>query len=144
MNKLLTALGCGVLLLITSCKTGKDATSSQHIDMLTATSWQLTELNGKALDTANFGNGAPTATFSTDHKITGKGGCNGYGGSYNLNNEDGMNISEVFSTKMWCENAKGESVYFQVLESVTSAKIEKDKLTLMKGVDAVLVFKPAR
>jgi heat shock protein HslJ len=143
MNKFLTALGISALLLTASCKTTKDTTASPAIDMLTNTNWQLTELNGKALDAADFGNGAPTATFGTDHKVTGKGGCNGYGGSYNLNNEGGINVSQVVSTKMWCENAKGETAYFQALESVTSAKVEKDKLTLMKGVDPVLVFKPA-
>jgi heat shock protein HslJ len=144
MNKFLTILGCSALLLITSCKTSQEATSSLRIDMLTATTWQLTELNGKALATADFGNGAPTATFGTDHKVGGKGGCNTYGGSYNLNQEGGMTISQVFSTKMYCENAKGENAYLQVLEGVTTAKVEKDKLTLLKGVDPVLVFKPAK
>ncbi|SFQ53742.1 Heat shock protein HslJ [Flavobacterium akiainvivens] len=137
------ALGFGALLIITSCKTTKDASANLSIDYLTATAWELTEINGKAVSTADFGNGAPTATFTAEHKINGKGGCNGYGGAWNLNDEGGMNISEVMSTKMWCENAKGENDYFKALAEVTTAKVEKDKLTLMKGVNAVLVFKPA-
>jgi heat shock protein HslJ len=140
MKKLLMALGCAAILSVTACKTSKTSTSLP-IDMLTTTNWQVTEINGKPINIADFGNGAPTAMFTTDHKVTGKGGCNGYGGSYNLNEEGGINISEVFSTKMYCENAKGENGYLQALETVNTAKVEKDKLTLMKGVDAVLVFK---
>jgi heat shock protein HslJ len=141
MKKLLLALGFGAI-LITSCKTAKDATSSLPVDMLTATTWQLIEINGKQVLPADFGNGFPTAAFSVDHKISGKGGCNGYGGSYNLNNEGGMNISQLMATKMWCENAQGENVYFKALEGVNAAKVEKNKLTLMKDVQAVLVFEP--
>jgi len=140
MKKLLLAFCCATTLFITSCNSTKEASTSLPVDMLTATSWQVTEINGKPIDKADFGNGAPTATFSTDNKINGKGGCNGYGGSYNLNEEGGINISQLMSTKMYCENAKGENTYMKVLESVDMAKVEKDKLTLMKGVDAVLVF----
>jgi heat shock protein HslJ len=142
MKKLLAALVFGAL-LITSCKTPKDATASLPVDMLTAHGWQLTEINGKPVSDADFGNGAPTAMFTTDFKISGKGGCNGYGGSYNLNDDGGMNVSQLISTKMWCDNAKGENTYFKALGDVTAAKVEKDKLVLMKGVDTVLVFKPA-
>jgi len=139
MKKLLLAFGLASTLFI-SCNSTKEASTSLPIDMLTATNWQVTEINGKAINKADFGNGAPTAMFTTDNKITGKGGCNGYGGSYNLNDEGGINISQLMSTKMYCENAKGETTYMQVLETVDAAKVEKDKLTLMKGVDAVLVF----
>lgn len=142
MKKLLVALFFGAF-TITSCKTPKDTTASLPVDMLTATGWQLIEINGKPVNAADFGNGAPTANFSTDFKVGGKGGCNTYGGSYNLNDKGGMNISQLFSTKMWCENAQGETAYFKALEGVNAAKVESDKLTLMKDVDAVLVFTPA-
>lgn len=142
MKKLMLALSFGALFVVASCKTTAGV-ASLSIEKLTDTTWELTEINGKPVSGADFGNGAPTATFSTDNRISGKGGCNTYTGSYNLNEDGGMNISQMVSTKMFCQNANGETAYFKALESVTAAKIDKDKLTLMKGVDAVLVFKPA-
>jgi heat shock protein HslJ len=142
MKKLLMALGCATILSLTSCNSTKTATTSLPLDMLTGTTWELTEVDGKAISSADYGNGAPTIMFSTDNKISGKGGCNSYGGSYNLNNEGGLNMSQIMSTKMYCENAKGEAKFMELLSIADAAKIEKDKLTLVRNVTSVLVFKP--
>jgi heat shock protein HslJ len=139
MKKLLPLFAL-VALVIASCKSTDTASSTT---LLTSGNWQLESINGKKADAAEFKNGLPTASFNIDHKIAGKSGCNQYGGSYNLNEEGGINISEVFSTKMFCDGVTGEQKYLDALAKVNLAKVDKDKLVLLKDVDEVLVFKHA-
>lgn len=124
--------------LANSCGSTKGGSPTE---LLTATNWKLESINGKAISEAEFANGAPVANFSIDHKITGNGGCNRYGGSYNLNDEGGINISQVMATKMFCEGAAGETAYLDALNKVNVAKIDADKLTLLTDTEEVLVFK---
>lgn len=137
MKKLLPLLAFAAL-AITSCRSTDTASSTA---LLTSGNWQLESINGKKADTAEFKNGLPTANFTIDHKVAGNSGCNQYGGSYNLNDDNGINVSEVFSTKMFCEGVTGEQKYLDALGKVNLAKIDKDKLVLLKDVDEVLVFK---
>jgi len=126
--------------LATSCGSIKGGTDAE---LLTAGNWQLESINGKAIAESDFANGAPTANFSIDYKITGNSGCNQYGGAYNLNDEGGINISQVISTKMFCDGVPGEALYLEALNNVNIAKIDADKLTLFKDTNEVLVFKKA-
>ena len=126
--------------VLASCGSTQGTTSAA---MLTANTWELSEINGTAVSASNYSRGLPNVTFTTDNKITGNGGCNGFSGSYNLNDEGGMNISQVMATKMFCEGAN-EGDFFAALDKVTMTKIDKDKLILMNGVDEVLVFIPKK
>lgn len=137
MKKLLPLFAI-VALIITSCRSTDTASSNA---LLTAGNWQLESINGKKADAAEFKNGLPTANFAIDNKITGNAGCNTYGGSYNLNDEGGINVSQVFSTKMFCDGVTGEAKYLDALGKVNVAKIDKDKLVLLTDVEEVLVFK---
>nr|WP_322623515.1 META domain-containing protein [uncultured Flavobacterium sp.] len=138
MKKLFTILFVGITaVLISSCKSAHASGDSEY---LTEGNWVLETINGKPASEVGFANELPNAIFTTDLKINGKNGCNSYGGVYNLNVEGGMNISKVFSTKMACPG-NGEKDYMDALNSVNMAKINKDKLILLKDVKEVLVFK---
>ncbi len=138
MKKMITLVGAFILIVFTqSCNSTKAVSS---LDVLTETNWQLESINGRQADAANYNSGLPVAYFSKDNKITGNGGCNRFSGSYNLNEEGGINISQVISTKMFCPG-DGEGEYMKALETVNAAKVDKDKLVLLKGVDEVLVFR---
>jgi len=137
MKRLLTLGAIALIAIFESCGTAK---SGPAIDMLTDTNWQLTTINGNAADSTSYNSGLPVAYFSKDNKITGNGGCNRYNGSYNLNDEGGINISQMASTKMFCPG-NGESDYLKALESADGANVENDKLVLYKGTDEILVFK---
>jgi len=72
-----------------------------------------------------------TLNVNPDGKLGGKSGCNTYGGSYGM--FDGkLNISDIFSTKMFCgaETNVFESLYYGQLEKSTRVSLEKGKLTL--------------
>jgi heat shock protein HslJ len=141
MRKLITTFGIALFTaMATSCGSTKEV---EPVTVLTANVWELSAINGTAVDAGAYPNGLPTAEFTKDNKITGKGGCNNYGGSYNLNDEGGMNISQVISTKMFCDGV-AEADFFAALEKINMTKIDPDKLTLMTGVDEVLVFVPKK
>lgn len=140
MKRLLTLGAIALIAIFESCGTAK---SGPAIDILTSTSWELTTVNGKPADSTNYNSGLPVANFSTDNKITGNGGCNRYNGSYNINDEGGINISQMASTKMFCPG-NGENDYLKALESADGASVENDKLILLKGIEEVLIFKPKK
>jgi len=138
MKKLFTFLFIGLTAVtISSCRSTHASTDNEF---LTQGNWELETINGKPATDAGFANGVPTANFSIDLKITGKNGCNSYGGVYNLNTEGGINISKVYATRMFCPG-DGEKQFMDALNAVNQAKINKDKLTLLTDIKEVLVFK---
>jgi heat shock protein HslJ len=140
MKKIIVIFSIVAAIGVTGCRSAK---ATQPMDLLTATAWELSSIDGKKVDAASNRNGLPTAIFNMEHKISGNGGCNQYSGSYNLNDEGGVNISQIMATKMFCEGGI-ENEYLKVLEKVNMAKIDKDKLILMEGVDERLVFVPKK
>lgn len=126
-------------IVLASCGSTKEA---DPMAILTATNWQLQSINGTTVESSQFGKGLPNATFSADNKIMGNGGCNTYSGSYNLNDEMGLNVSQVISTKMACDAMATETAYFDALNKANMVKIDPDKLILMDGVKEILVFVP--
>lgn len=137
------AVNLFVFVLITaltvSCGSTKEV---EPTAILTAHTWQLSRINGAAVDASAYRE-LPYVSFTVDNKIAGKGGCNGFGGSYNLNDEGGINISQIVSTKMACGGVN-ENDFFMTLEKANMTKIDPDKLTLMNGVDEIMVFVPKK
>ena len=129
-----------IALSVVSCKTGK---ATMPAEILTGTTWELSSLYGKDLTPEIYSRGLPYITFGTDNRITGNSGCNTFGGSYNLNDEGGMNVSQVMATKMYCEGID-EISFFEALDKITVSKARKDKLVLMNGADAIMVFVPKK
>ncbi|MFC2033302.1 META domain-containing protein [Chloroflexota bacterium] len=84
-----------------------------------------------------------TATFnSADEQVTGSGGCNGYGGSYELEGSKLSIPGPLMSTMMSCgeEKDQQEQQIFIALQSAESYQIDDGKLTINCG-NTILVFK---
>ncbi|MFL9844001.1 META domain-containing protein [Flavobacterium rhizosphaerae] len=128
-----------MFLLLAGCGSSKSA--SESMEILTATDWKLSSIKGEGVDSSEYPKEIPTVTFTNDLKITGNGGCNQFGGSYNINEENGINISELVSTKMFCEGV-AENKFFDALNSANIIKITEDKLVLYDEADEVLTFVP--
>lgn len=140
MKKALNLFVFSVITLIAaSCGSTKEV---EPTAILTGQTWQLSSINGTAVDASAYRE-VPYVTFTADNKIAGKGGCNGFGGSYNLNDEGGINISQIVSTKMDCDGVN-ENDFFMTLEKANMTKIDPDKLVLMNGVDEIMVFVPKK
>ncbi len=120
-----------------SCGSTKEV---EPMAILTGNTWQLSTMNGSAVDASAYRT-LPFISFTTDNKVMGNGGCNSFSGSYNLNDEGGINMSQLISTKMACDGVN-ETEFFNTLEKANMTKIDADKLTLLNGVDEVLVFVP--
>ena len=72
---------------------------------------------------------------SEENQLSGNGGCNSYGGSYEV---DGMDISvtgPLYRTEMWCGDEIGEqeNMYLDALQSAGSYQIEHGSLIIDCG-----------
>jgi heat shock protein HslJ len=106
------------------------------------------------LESAGMGvvdRGQTTLHFGETGRISGKGGCNRYGGTARLGpasaavaNEVRFTVSGVVSTKMMCINPAvmdQETRYFQMLQSAERLRLEGDYLLIYsKGTAAPLRF----
>lgn len=108
--------------------------SSNDADL--AADWKLTAVDGAAVD-------APKASIRFDvnkKAVGGNGGCNVFGGNLERNGSQ-IKISQVFSTKMYCEGASEiENKFLGNLERATSYQIKGGKLLLLAGEKIILQF----
>lgn len=91
---------------------------------LADTKWTLVSIDGSATDPAVI-----TTLNITDAGVGGNGGCNTYGGKLVYTN-DGIDISEVFSTMMACDGLAQEQAYFKALEAATRYTVTSNTLSL--------------
>ncbi len=99
---------------------------------LVGTAWRLVEYGPAEASVAAMTEPAVTATFETDGRFGGSGGCNSYGGTWTLDGQS-LTLGEVVSTLMACaDNAamQQETAYFAALRSVTTSQVAGDELTL--------------
>ena len=100
------------------------------------TEWKLTRIEGSVIK-----NDRAFIRFDeTKNSAGGNGGCNVFGGSLSkIGNK--LKISEVFSTKMFCQNGSDvENKFFTNLDRVTEYEIRDEKLFLMANKTVVLEF----
>lgn len=101
--------------------------------------WQLVSMkrDGKSLPLIG-----KAITLNIDkNKIGGNGGCNSYGGSFSQKGKE-VTFSDIFSTKMWCDNSPTENLYFQTLEESVNYELKNGQLILTdEKKENTLVFK---
>ncbi len=109
------------------------------------TTWVATGINngrGGVVSSVALEAARVTATFADDGRITGFGGCNGFGGSYTLDGGS-MRIGPVTATRKACFEPEGvgelEGWYFAALERVATWSIREDRLQLRDGDGALQV-----
>lgn len=103
------------------------------------TKWVLTEWPGKTLPAQ----AKATLNITSGNKIAGKSFCNGYGGNAVING-NAVKFSQVFSTKMYCQEvADAEIKYLADLQNVDAGTISGGKLKLITGGNLVMVFSKA-
>src|SRR5688500_5340685 len=103
---------CFSLLLFIACNTTKkmDTTDSSATESLTETYWKLTELNGLPLPALKEGENETFLRLRTDSaRVEGNGGCNGFGGTYELKDGNRIRFSNMISTMMYCSRMEIEN-----------------------------------
>ena len=97
---------------------------------LVGTTWQLVQIMGKELlaegDTY-------TILFHSNGTATGVGDCNRFTATYAVTSSRALTISNLGSTRRYCENHTAESAYYNMLESVTHYEMDADNMILLSN-----------
>jgi len=114
-----------LILLLTSC--GKSKEDPEAFGDIRGVTWQLSDMGDKAIDN----NIITTLVFGDDNKISGKGGCNNYFGTYDLYT-NGITISDIGSTRKMCSEdiMEQEMNYLDILGKAKSIKFNDYKLEI--------------
>ncbi|WP_118195013.1 META domain-containing protein [Albibacterium indicum] len=126
--------------LITACSIFQKKQVNQNSDhsgnfdkTITEKYWKLTELNGQPVS-GDFNKEPHFILKKEDNRVTGNGSCNGFGGSYTLDEEKGrISFSNLFSTRMACPDMSVEQAFMDVLSKVDNYSLHGDTLTLNKA-----------
>lgn len=110
---------------------------------LAGTAWDVISINNgnQAVVTLITGTSA-TLNFGTDNHVSGTGGCNTFGGTYE--SSDGtLKIGQVVSTMMFCDEPKGtseqEQQYLAALQKAATYEISGSTLTIRDAEGAMQV-----
>lgn len=114
-----------------STPTATDTTMGTPIE---GTYWKLIELNGQSVTMSeNQSREQHMILQASDSTVKGHGGCNGFGGNYELKPGDRIKFSKIVSTMMACDNTEMENRFFKVLETADNYNLVNDTLVLNKA-----------
>lgn len=126
----LIALGCIAMFAITGAAAQSGTTEELE---LPGSSWLLTATTGQDHQTLVLPGSTITLSFEDEARISGDGGCNGYGGVYAPGEAGEITLSEIVSTMRACADDQmttQESIYLGALSGVTHYELTEHQLTL--------------
>lgn len=106
---------------------------------LLGTQWQLVSYAGTPVVVGS----TVTLEFRADNQVVGQGGCNGFGGMYQIASDGEIAFSQLVSTLMACMDEAvtlQEQEYFSALQDATGFTLDGDQLTIDYGDDQQLIF----
>lgn len=110
---------------------------------LEGTNWVLETFIDGEMASSTVAGTTLTASFEGG-SITGEAGCNGYGGSYEVDGSS-LTTEEIVSTMMLCEEPEGlmdqEANFLDILNNAESYEIEGNSLTITASDGRGLVFR---
>ena len=136
-----------LLLTLAACKSSQKATAeaaTTQTDManapLTDTKWYLIEINGQPVDREE---NIPHLTFTEASSVGGHGGCNSFGGTYEINDNNRLSFGPMYRTEMYCTGRmEVEDALMEVFEKTDSYVIVGNALHLHRAKMAPLaIFK---
>lgn len=134
-----TIISLAAVSLLWACSSSKNNNTSREVP-LEGTYWKLVELNGKAITSEMVNREAFMQLIAESGRVTGNGGCNVMGGSYELMEPNRIRFSGMFSTKMACPKMDVEDQFFKVLENADSYYLKGDTLQLIRARMAPLAI----
>ncbi len=102
---------------------------------LSGTRWQLISFGASGITTSETPGGTITLEFGADGQAGGNGGCNSYGGAYQVQ-DSSLGFGQIASTLMACaDNTANEEEqrYLQALQAAEQFAVAGDRLTLWHG-----------
>lgn len=128
-----------LVMLMSACK------SSSKLDIkdqLTISAWELSTLQGMAVDSKEFMKGMPFLVFSKDGRLTGSTGCNSMSGTYEAKNNN-ISLNPGAMTRMACPG-NGEMLFLEAMRKVKNLEISGGKLALLDGTTEMMTFVPRK
>jgi len=115
------------ILLLAACLTACTASNAPAAPSLAGTAWTLKSLAGAPIGKVQR---VPTIDFRSDADVGGYGGCNTWGGSYELKGST-IRFGQMRSTLMACESGMDvESRFHAVLKQARTVSVSGDTLVL--------------
>lgn len=128
--KRLSLFFVAILLVATACAPAAKGTGGE---LAVPSKWKLESFGKAGSEAALVSGSSITLEFNADGQLSGNGGCNGYGGKYEIQGSS-IKISEVVSTLMACADdavTQQESQYFKALQSASGFEVTGDTLTIL-------------
>ncbi len=146
-------LALSVLFFLTNCKPRTQANSSLEDSTSVAipdstiannsigadtsgiqeTYWKLTELRGRIIDSTPQDQREIHIKFRSTGKVEGFGGCNGFGGNYELMPGDKIAITNIIHTQIACPQLDIENELYKALEEADNYNLSDTALALNKA-----------
>jgi putative lipoprotein len=96
------------------------------------TQWALESFGTPGAETPVIGETPPTLEFTLDGQVGGNGGCNSFGGSYQVEGNT-LVLGEIVSTLVACVDTalmNQEVEYLNALQTVTQFQVDGDRLAI--------------
>lgn len=116
------------------------AGEGEVMDELAGTEWTLSSIDLAGESMAIVGATNPTLEFQSSGEVVGEGGCNSFGGQYQITG-NAVIFSDITSTLIACEDQEvmdQETMFLNALESADSFELSGDTLIISyNGGDAL-------
>jgi heat shock protein HslJ len=121
-----------------ACRKGKKVVDKP----LTATKWELVELNGQQIKTND---NYYIMLSDTSNNFNGRGDCNSLMGNYTLDSETSkLKLNAIGSTRAFCPDQAGEDKFFQTLGQVNNYDLDGDLLLLFNNNSELILVMQAK
>lgn len=128
-----------LLMLLASCAMRKSP--SNTTSALVGKQWQLVELDGKAVPEKVNGK-MPFLTLDEENgRYSSSGGCNGIGGEYTLQKNNGVSFSRGMSTMMACADMSIENGLRTLFDEADTYTVKENTMSLSKGQHGAVLAK---
>ncbi|WP_257670703.1 copper resistance protein NlpE N-terminal domain-containing protein [Parapedobacter tibetensis] len=102
-------------------------------ETITGKYWKLVELSGKPVKPGSTQKEPFIRLTEQESRLEGTGGCNGMGGTYELQDPNRIRFSQIIRTQMACEGLEIENELIHALESADSYHLQNDSLQLFRA-----------
>lgn len=120
-----------MVMLLASCAIRKSSNSG--VSTLVGKQWQLVELNGKPVAAKVNGKTPFLRLEENNGRYSASGGCNGIGGEYTLEKNNGIKFSRGMSTMMACADMSIENGLRTLFDEADTYNVHENTMTLSKG-----------
>lgn len=134
----------GSTLVLAACNTLPMGTDNPHQSSrqqpdqsLHNTAWQLSQLNGKAVQVDATESNQPHLRFSSDLRVSGATGCNHLMGQAEVNGKQ-LKFGQFGMTKMFCHGDRFEIPFVAALNKTRAYQITDNQLTLTDAMGRVV------